>query len=52
MTDIEPLRSFVQDMTRAVDRCGQDGPRMLRSGKELLAQLRAPAASDRQRKSA
>jgi predicted metal-dependent enzyme (double-stranded beta helix superfamily) len=39
MTDIEPLRSFVQDMTRAVEKYGQDETGMLREGKKLLARL-------------
>jgi predicted metal-dependent enzyme (double-stranded beta helix superfamily) len=39
MSTIEPLRSFVQDMTRAVEKYGQDEPAMLREGKKLLARL-------------
>jgi predicted metal-dependent enzyme (double-stranded beta helix superfamily) len=39
MTDIRRLRSFVQDMTRAVEQFGQDEPAMLREGKRLLAGL-------------
>jgi 3-mercaptopropionate dioxygenase len=39
MSNIEPLRRFVQDMTRAVDRHGADEPAMLREGKKLLARL-------------
>jgi predicted metal-dependent enzyme (double-stranded beta helix superfamily) len=39
MTDIEPLRSFVQDMTRAVEKHGSDEPTMLREGKKLLSRL-------------
>ncbi len=39
MTDIEPLRNFVQDMTRAVEKYGQDEAAMLREGKKLLSRL-------------
>jgi predicted metal-dependent enzyme (double-stranded beta helix superfamily) len=39
MSNIEPLRSFVQDMTRAVEKYGADEPAMLREGKQLLARL-------------
>ena len=39
MTDIEPLRRFVQDMTRAVAQFGGDEPAMLREGRRLLAGL-------------
>ena len=39
MNNIEPLRSFVQDMTHAVEKYGQDEPAMLREGKRLLARL-------------
>lgn len=39
MTNIAPLRSFVQDMTRAVDEYGRDETGMLREGKKLLARL-------------
>ena len=39
MADIERLRSFVQDMTRAVVQFGGDEPAMLREGKKLLAGL-------------
>ena len=39
MANIEHLRRFVQDMTRAVENFGQDEPAMLREGKKLLACL-------------
>lgn len=39
MTDIEPLRRFVQEMTRAVEQYGPDEPAMLREGKKLLGLL-------------
>ena len=39
MSNIEPLRSFVQDMTHAVEKYGADEPAMLREGKKLLAWL-------------
>lgn len=39
MTTIEPLRSFIQDMTRAVEKYGEDEPAMLREGKKLLSRL-------------
>jgi predicted metal-dependent enzyme (double-stranded beta helix superfamily) len=39
MADIDRLRRFVQDMTRAVERFGQDEPAMLREGRKLLAGL-------------
>jgi len=39
MNHIEPLRSFVQDMTRAVEQCGRDEAAMLREGRKLLARL-------------
>ena len=39
MVNIEHLRSFVQDMTRAVEQFGRDEPAMLREGKKLLAGL-------------
>jgi predicted metal-dependent enzyme (double-stranded beta helix superfamily) len=39
MANIDPLRRFVQDMTRAVEQFGQDEPAMLREGKKLLAGL-------------
>ncbi|HEY5292436.1 MAG TPA: cysteine dioxygenase [Burkholderiales bacterium] len=39
MSNIERLRSFVQDMTRAVEKFGRDEPAMLREGKRLLAAL-------------
>jgi len=39
MSNIGPLRSFVQDMTRAVDKFGQDEAAMLREGRKLLARL-------------
>lgn len=39
MDNIEPLRRFVQDMTRTVEKCGRDEPAMLREGKKLLAGL-------------
>ncbi len=39
MNNIEPLRSFVQEMTRAVEEHGQDEPAMLAEGKKLLARL-------------
>jgi predicted metal-dependent enzyme (double-stranded beta helix superfamily) len=39
MSNIEPLRHFVQEMTRAVEQYGQDEPAMLRVGKELLSRL-------------
>jgi predicted metal-dependent enzyme (double-stranded beta helix superfamily) len=39
MTDIGPLRRFIQEMTRAVEQYGRDEPVMLREGKKLLALL-------------
>ena len=39
MNKIEPLRSFVQEMTQAVEKCGDDEAAMLREGKKLLAHL-------------
>ena len=39
MAKIERLRSFVQDMTRAVEQFGRDEPAMLREGRKLLAGL-------------
>jgi len=39
MSKIEPLRSFVQEMTRAVEKHGRDEAAMLREGKKLLARL-------------
>ena len=39
MGSIEPLRRFVQDMTRAVERFGQDEAAMLREGRKLLTGL-------------
>ena len=39
MANLERLRSFVQDMTRAVEKFGDDEPAMLREGKKLLAGL-------------
>ena len=39
MANIDPLRRFVQDMTRAVEQFGGDEPAMLREGKKLLACL-------------
>jgi predicted metal-dependent enzyme (double-stranded beta helix superfamily) len=39
MANIERLRRFVQDMTRAVEKFGQDEPAMLREGRQLLAGL-------------
>ncbi len=39
MADIKRLRSFVQDMARAVEKFGDDEPAMLREGKKLLAGL-------------
>lgn len=39
MSNIEPLRRFIQDMTRAVGKYGDDEPAMLREGKKLLAGL-------------
>ena len=39
MNNIEPLRSFVQEMTRAVQTFGHDEPAMLRAGRALLATL-------------
>ena len=39
MANIEHLRRFVQDMTRAVEKFGQDEPAMLREGTKLLAGL-------------
>ena len=39
MTTIEPLRNFIQDMTRAVEKYGEDEPAMLREGKKLLSRL-------------
>lgn len=39
MSDIEPLRSFIQDMTRAVEKHAGDEPAMLREGQALLTRL-------------
>ena len=39
MANIEHLRHFVQDMTRAVEKLGEDEPAMLREGRKLLAGL-------------
>ena len=39
MSNIGPLRSFIQDMTRAVDKFGKDEAAMLREGRKLLARL-------------
>ena len=39
MSDIEPLRRFVQGMTRAVEIHGRDEPAMLREARQLLANL-------------
>ena len=39
MNSIEPLRRFVQDMTRAVQRCGADEAAILAEGKALLGHL-------------
>lgn len=39
MTRIEPLRRFVEDMTRAVEMHGGDEAAMLREGRRLLARL-------------
>jgi predicted metal-dependent enzyme (double-stranded beta helix superfamily) len=39
MPNIERLRRFVQDMTRAVENFGEDEPAMLRQGRKLLAGL-------------
>ncbi|MCX7143081.1 MAG: cysteine dioxygenase [Proteobacteria bacterium] len=39
MADITPLRRFVQEMTGAVEKFGDDEPAMLREGKKLLAGL-------------
>ena len=39
MSNIAVLRSFVQDMTRAVEKYGRDEPAMLREGRTLLARL-------------
>jgi len=39
MRDIARLRSFVQDMTRLVERHGADEPRMLDEGEKLLKDL-------------
>jgi len=39
MSNIEPLRHFVQNMTRAVEKHGADESAMLREGKTLLARL-------------
>jgi predicted metal-dependent enzyme (double-stranded beta helix superfamily) len=39
MANIERLRRFVQDMTRAVEQFGRDEPAMLREGRKLLAGL-------------
>ena len=39
MSKIEPLRRFVQEMTRAVENFGRDEPAMLREGRKLLAGL-------------
>ncbi len=39
MDSIKPLRDFVLELTRAVEKFGQDEPAMLREGKKLLARL-------------
>ena len=39
MNRIEPLRRFVQDMTRAVEKCGADEAAILKEGKTLLGHL-------------
>ena len=39
MNNIEPLRNFVQELTRAVEKHGHDEPAMLAEGKKLLARL-------------
>ena|SRR5665647_116708 len=39
MHNIEALRTFVQDMTRAVEQYGRDEAAMLREGRKLLARL-------------
>jgi predicted metal-dependent enzyme (double-stranded beta helix superfamily) len=39
MSNIEHLRRFIQDMTRAVGKYGEDEPAMLREGRTLLARL-------------
>ena len=39
MTDIGPLRRFVEELTRAVEQYGLDEPAMLREGKKLLTLL-------------
>jgi 3-mercaptopropionate dioxygenase len=39
MANSERLRRFVQDMTRAVEKYGEDEPAMLREGRTLLAGL-------------
>ena len=39
MNSIEPLRRFVQDMTRAVEKCGADEAAILKEGKALLGHL-------------
>lgn len=39
MSNIEPLRAFVQDMTRAVEQYRPDEAAMLREGRTLLARL-------------
>ena len=39
MANIEHLRRFVQDMTKAVEKCGGDEVAMLREGRALLAGL-------------
>jgi predicted metal-dependent enzyme (double-stranded beta helix superfamily) len=37
--DIGPLRTFVQEMTRLVERAGDDGPTMIGEGSEHLGRL-------------
>jgi predicted metal-dependent enzyme (double-stranded beta helix superfamily) len=39
MTNLARLRSFIRDMTRAVERHGEDEPRMLDEGEKLLRGL-------------
>lgn len=39
MSNIEPLRSFVHDMTLAIDKHGHNEAAMLREAKQLLARL-------------
>ena len=39
MKNLARLRSFIQDMTRAIDRHGEDEPRMLDEGEKLLRGL-------------